>query len=32
MIATFSSGAFVAKAATATIPIVFVIAEEPSQI
>ena len=29
MIATFSSGAFVAKAATATIPIVFVIAEDP---
>jgi ABC transporter substrate binding protein len=28
MIATFSSGAFVAKAATATIPIVFVIAED----
>jgi putative ABC transport system substrate-binding protein len=29
MIATFSSGAFVGKAATATIPIVFVIAEDP---
>jgi putative tryptophan/tyrosine transport system substrate-binding protein len=29
MIATFSSGAFVAKAATTTIPIVFVIAEDP---